>query len=182
MEKICPDPGLCFAFKNFCGKFLPCEMWKRTKFSARFAHFEFFSENVSRKSPVAYLMQLFFFVRRRAAGVFGRMMPSANHLLTYEKEFAIDEDSFIPKPRFFGHDGSLLSGRTAQVAIADFFRSPFCGVASPRDAGDAVISGHLAVGEQFDTPLVEADTRPGAFSAGLFLVPAHQLQGRMDAT
>jgi hypothetical protein len=120
-------------------------------------------------------MQLFFLFDDERRECLGHMMPSANHLLTYEKEFAIDEDSFIPKPRFFGHDSNLLSGRTAQVAIADFFRSPFCGVASPRDAGDAVISGHLAVGEQFDTPPVEADTRLGAFSAGLFLVPAHQL-------
>jgi hypothetical protein len=38
----------------------------------------------------------------------GHKLPSANHLLTYEKEFATVENRFIPKSWLPGHHGDLL--------------------------------------------------------------------------
>lgn len=52
----------------------------------------------------------------------GHAIPSANHLLKYEKEFATDEDSFIPKPWFCGYHVDLLSGRSDQTADADLLQ------------------------------------------------------------
>ena len=59
-------------------------------------------------------------------GVFGARKPTANHLLLYEKEFAINEDSPLSKLRFSGDHGDLLPGRTAEAADAAVFGTSIC--------------------------------------------------------
>lgn len=62
------------------------------------------------------------------------MIPSANHLLTYEKEFAANEDSLIPKPGFFGDFVHLLFERSDPTARVDLVRSPLRVFVSPHHA------------------------------------------------
>src|SRR5277367_2592205 len=92
---------------------------------------------------MAYFMRRFR-VRRRAAVVFlGNAITSANHLLTYEKEFATDKDCFVPKPWVSGHPADLLSGRPAQAAGTGLLGSPVCICLSAVNIGHSAGAGCL---------------------------------------
>src|SRR5437762_13583356 len=122
---------------------------------------------------MARFMQLFFGARWRMIEVFGarddfrELFP----FLTYEKEFATDTGDFISKPRFPGHHGPLLSGRTAQAAVADLLRPSLRVCLSPDHAGNAAGAGGLVFGERLDGPAAEAGAATRGIHEGLFLVP-----------
>jgi hypothetical protein len=94
-------------------------------------------------------------------------------ILTYENEFAIDEDNLISKPWFSGDLDTVLSRRTAQTAVVDLFRPSIRVCVSPDYPGDAAYPDHLVSGKRFDPPPYEAGPAVGRFHAGLRLVPPH---------
>ena len=121
---------------------------------------------------MACLMRLFFLFDGERLACWRHETLSANHFLTYEKEFANDQNRFVSELGVSGHHGDLLSGRPVEAARADFLQPSSCGRVSAVHAGDPAGAGRLVPREQLDAPNNGTHQLPGKIHAGLRVVPA----------